>query len=259
VVDVANELLFLNLSAATGGAEIADAQGFCAVVDDDTAAISVNDVSVAEGNGGARNATFAVSLSTPADHPISVHLATADGTARSPGDYQPVSGTVTFAPGQVLKAFNVAVNGDVIDESNEGFVVNLSGATGGATIHDSQGLGIILDDDTVGIRVNDVTVTEGNNGMVAATFTVFLSTQADHAVSVKYATANGAAVSPVDYLGATGTLGFAPGQTSKTVTVLVRGDLLDELNERFFLNLSAAGGGATIADAQGAATIIDDD
>ena len=78
-------------------------------------------------------------------------------------------------------------------------------------------------------------------------------------MTARYATANGTATAPGDYTAiAATTLTFAPGQTSKTITVAVKGDTLDEANETFFVNLSSAVN-ATIADGQGLGTIRDDD
>jgi hypothetical protein len=74
---------------------------------------------------------------------------------------------------------------------------------------------------------------------------------------VKYATADGSA-GPADYSAATGTLTFAPGETSKTVTVNVTGDTLVETNETFTLQLSDPVAG-TLGTAQGTGTIVDDD
>jgi hypothetical protein len=258
-LDESDETFFVLLSNVTGKVVIGDGRGVGTILDDDTSAIRVNDVSVVEGNTGTRNATFTVSLSVPADHPISVRVATADGTAVAPGDYTAVSGTLTFAAGQTGKAVAVAVRGDTLDESDETFFLNLSGATGGATIADGQGVGTIIDDDTSRILINDVSVVEGNSGTTAATFTVSLSTPADHAFTVDYATADNTALSPGDYQAASGTLTFAAGQTSKAVTVLVNGDTLDEFNETFFVNLSNATGGAVIGDSRGVGTIVDDD
>ena len=109
------------------------------------------------------------------------------------------------------------------------------------------------------LAINNVTVTEGNSGTVNAAFTVRLSSPSTQTVTVKYATANGTATAPADYTAiALTTLTFSPGQTSKTVTVAVKGDALDEANETFAVNLSAAVN-ATIADGQGIGTITDDD
>ena len=61
-------------------------------------------------------------------------------------------------------------------------------------------------------------------------------------MSVNYATSNGSAISLNDYDTKSGTLSFAAGQTSKTVTILVRGDRRSEGQERFYVNLSGAAG-----------------
>ncbi|MSO63220.1 MAG: hypothetical protein EXQ50_14240 [Acidobacteria bacterium] len=64
------------------------------------------------------------------------------------GDYQAASGTLTIAAGQTSQTLAVAVNGDTTVETNETFAVNLSGASS-ATIGDTQGIGTIVDDDSV--------------------------------------------------------------------------------------------------------------
>src|SRR5262249_1448747 len=89
-------------------------------------------------------------------------------------------------------------------------------------------------------------------------FTVTLSVPSDQPVTVAYATANGTASAGSDYQAATNTLTFAPGETSKTITVLVNGDRVGEPNENFFVNLRGATN-ATIADGQGVGTIVDDE
>ena len=108
--------------------------------------------------------------------------------------------------------------------------------------------------------INDVSVTEGNSGTVNAVFTVTRSGDVSRAVTVDYATANGTAMAPGDYLAIPTTLlSFAAGQTSRTVTVVVNGDTMKEANETFFVNLTNATGGAVIADNQGVGTIVNDD
>ncbi len=120
-------------------------------------------------------------------------------------------------------------------------------------------------DETFGVvppsfSINDVSVTEGNSGTVNAVFTVTRSGDVSRAVAVDYATANGTAVAPGDYLAIPTTLlSFAAGQTSRTVTVVVNGDTLKEANETFFVNLTNATGGAVISDNQGVGTIVNDD
>ena len=72
------------------------------------------------------------------------------------------------------------------------------------------------------IAVTDTTVTEGNSGTVNATFVVSLSQASDQAVSVHFSTADGSATAPGDYESTSGTLSFAAGETSRTVTVKVK-------------------------------------
>jgi glucose/arabinose dehydrogenase len=108
--------------------------------------LTINDVSLVEGNTGTRNATFTVSLSNASFQTITVNYATANNTAIANTDYLAASGTVTFTPGQTSRPLNIIVNGDTALEPNETFNVNLSGATN-ATIADNQGVGTIVNDD----------------------------------------------------------------------------------------------------------------
>jgi ribosomal protein L35AE/L33A/urease beta subunit len=250
-----NESFVVNLSGATA-ATLADAQGAGTILNDDTA-LSINDVSVTEGNSGTVTATFTVSLSAVTTQTVTVSYATANGTATAGSDYTAASGTLTFAPGQTTKTVTVLVTGDTLSEANETFFVNLSGATN-ATFADSQGQGTILNDDGPGLAVNDVSVTEGNTGTVTATFTVTLSAASTQTVTVNYATADGTATAGSDYTATSGTLTFAPGQTARTVTVTVNGDVLNEANETFYLNLSSPTN-AGLIDSQGICTIVDND
>ena len=100
------------------------------------------------------------------------------------------------------------------------------------------------------ILISDATVTEGHAGTRAATFTVTLSAPYDRVVTVDFATADSLAAAGSDYQATGGTLTFEPGQTTKTVLVLVNGDRLGEPDETFVVNLSAATN-AIIADGQG--------
>jgi hypothetical protein len=114
--------------------------------------LSINDVTVTEGSGGAPvPATFTVSLLGGAGpNPVSVHYATGNGTATAPADYQAASGDVTFAPGETTKPVTVLVNPDTVDEPDETFTVTLS-APSGAGLVDPTGVGTILDDDRDGV------------------------------------------------------------------------------------------------------------
>jgi hypothetical protein len=109
------------------------------------------------------------------------------------------------------------------------------------------------------ISIGDVALAEGDAGHTAFVFTVSLSEASSKQVSVKYATANGTArTGDGDFVGQSGTLKFAPGETTKTITVLVNGDGRNESDEHFFVNLRRARN-ATIADARAVGTILNDD
>jgi subtilisin-like proprotein convertase family protein len=110
------------------------------------------------------------------------------------------------------------------------------------------------------LAVNDVALAEGNSGTTAFTFHVTRSGDTSGAVTVDFATANGiATLANNDYTFTSGTLTFAIGETTKTVTVLVNGDSSSESNETFTLNLFNASPGAVITDNQGVGTILDDE
>src|SRR5205807_2421291 len=172
---------------------------------------------------------------------------------------QSASGTITFIPSQTTATITVLVNGDTKFEPDETFAVNLSGAVN-ANLAGSQGLGTILNDDPQpGITINDVSVIEGNSGTTNAVFTVSLSNPSSQTITVNYATANiTATLADNDYQSASGTLTFAPGQTTQTITVLVNGDTKFEPNEIFCLVLSKATN-ASIAHSQAIGTIVNDD
>ena len=106
--------------------------------------------------------------------------------------------------------------------------------------------------------INDVSLTEGNSGTTNADFTVTLSAPSGRNVTVNYATANATATQPADYTTTSGTLTFTPGQVTKTVSVPVVGDTIDEIDETFVVNLTVPVN-VTIADNQGVGTVTDDD
>ena len=101
---------------------------------------------MSEGNAGTSSAGFTVSLSNASSQTITVNYATADGTATAGNDYVTATGTVTFTPGQTSQPLSVSVNGDLLNEADVTFKVDLSAPTN-ATIADNQGVGTIVDDD----------------------------------------------------------------------------------------------------------------
>jgi uncharacterized delta-60 repeat protein len=219
-------------------------------------------------NEGAATATVTVTRTLGSHGAASVHYATSNGTAIGAStctagkDYQTRTGTLSWADGDAAnKTFTVPICNDTVYEGNETINLTLSNVTGSASLGTpSSAVLTIVDDETQPkLSVSNVTVTEGDTGTRNANFMVKLSGASSKTVTVKYATLNGTATAPADYTAVPlTTLTFTPGQTSKTVTVVVKGDMVLEGNETFFVNLSAPVN-ATIADAQGQGTITNDD
>jgi hypothetical protein len=245
----------------TGGPDVTHNGGNDAFVTKVAWMLSVDDVTLAEGTGGTTNFVFTLQLSAPSDGTVSVDFVTLDGTAGSPGDYAHRTGTRTFFPGESRNKVTVPVVADAADEFNENFTLQLLDEKN-AVVTDDSGTGTILDDDPrPTVSIGDATVTEGPAGTSKfAKFTVSLSAPSGKTVTVNYATANGTATAPSDYVAISPakTLTFLPGVVTKTVKVKVKGDNQDEANETFFVNLSAPGN-ATLGDSQGLGTIQDDD
>jgi Calx-beta domain-containing protein len=233
--------LFLVLAAASAAA--------------DAPSLAVSDALVTEGDSGTKNALFTVSLSAASADPVTVDYATADGSAKAPGDYAAATGTLTFAAGELSKQVAVAVVGETLDELHETYSLDLSNPVG-ATLGDARGAGTILDNDPqVSLSVDDVSAPEEGQ---SATFTLSLSRESGKIVTVDYATGDGTAAAPSDYASRNGTIIFMAGETSKTVSVALVHDALVEPDETFTLALSRAVN-TTLSDGQGVATIVDDD
>lgn len=209
-------------------------------------------------NGTAGWINFDVSISDELSESFSVNFATSNGTAIAGSDYGAASGTLTFRPGETTQRIRIELIDDNRAESNENFFIRLSDlSTASARLGSNPGVGTILNDDTPQLIVNDVTSSESAGTFQ---FTVSLTAVSQSRVTVRVATADGAAKSAknADYTSFATTLTFNPGETSKTISVRIRNDRKAEQVERFFVNLSRATG-VGILDSQGVGTIIDDD
>jgi hypothetical protein len=240
-------------------ATLGDGSGVGTISNDDGAPVlSVDDVTVSEGNSGTTTATFTISLSTSSGQAVTVAWATTAGTATAGTDYVAASGSRTIAAGSATASVAITVNGDTLDEDDETFGISLTNPVN-ATIGDGSGTATIADDDPApSLTIADASVTEGNVGTKTITFTVTLSTATSRTVTVDWATAEDVATSPSDYADTAGTITFAPGQTSKTVDVVTNADIVAELDEAFLVDLSAPSH-ASIGDGQAVGTIVDDE
>lgn len=230
-----------------------------------TATLAINDVTLSEGNSGTTDFTFTVTRSGVTTGTASATWTLANGTTDS-ADFTatPQTGTVSFADGETSRTVTVSVAGDTSFESNETFLVNLTNAVG-ATISDAQGQGTITNDDTAPsstLSINDVTMTEGNSGVTNMVFTVTRTGSTSGAVGVDWVIdfgANSASHQDMSTAALSGTISFADGQSTATITVPIDGDTTVEPNETFIVGLTNPTGGATISDATGTGTITNDD
>lgn len=153
-IDEPQEDFTVSLTMVSGG-ELAWPSSTVDINDDDPApSITINDVVHPEGNSGQTNLDFTVSLSNPSAFTITVDYSTSDGSANDASDYVGQTGTLTFDPGVVSQPITVMVNGDTQEESDEGFLVDLTNPTN-ASIADNQGGGIILTDDGFAVTNNN--------------------------------------------------------------------------------------------------------
>src|SRR5262245_4836520 len=225
------------------------------------ATLSVVDAALVEGHAGTQFAEAVVRLSEPATRTITVNYHTTDGTATAGSDFNTVSGKLSLAPGQTSKSILVPVRGDRLGELDETVLVKLN-ASKNAKIADGTGV-VTIRDDEPRLSIGDVSLLEGDcrcGGGTAFTFTVSLSATSDEAVTVNYATADGMATAAnEDYSAAWGLLTFSPGETTKTFTVWVYGDVTPEGDEYFNVILSGASANTIVSDEQGVGTIREDD
>ncbi|MBK6864474.1 MAG: hypothetical protein IPG91_13485 [Ideonella sp.] len=260
-----------NLSAPVN-ATLAKASGMISIVDNDTVAASpelfVRDVVIDEKAG---TATFVVLLGGPGGvasaSTVTVDYTVAGGNATSGSDYNAnadaLSGTLTFGPGEVVKTVTVAITDDATAEGLERINFVLGNAVN-ATIADANGVAVVgagdaADAASPSLSVANKTVNE-SDGYID--LVVSLSAPSASNVSVAYATQKvTAADGGYDYDAVSGTLNFAPGETTKTVRIQIDGLASYDtpgVSETFRLNLSAAVN-ATIATPFATISIVDDD
>ena len=255
-----DEGFFVNLTGAVN-APIFDSQGVGNLLNDDAAGVikfESGSFSVSEDSA---TAVITVTRTGGLSSGVSVQYFSIDGSATSGQDYTRVSGSLTFDPNQATKTFNIPIVNDQVDEADETVNLALDSPTGGATLGSPINaiLTIVDNDGAPTLSINDASLNEGDTGQASLTFTVTLTGESAQAVTVNYSTADGTAAAPGDYTAIFNSdLTFSPGQTAKQITVQVKGDYDREQNENFFVNLDNPGG-ATITDAQGTGTILNDD
>ncbi|ETW14211.1 Na-Ca exchanger/integrin-beta4 [Roseivivax marinus] len=245
------------------------ATGIATILDDDTGAptITLEGQSVGENIGYGGELVFTVRLSEPSNDAVTVDYRTVPGTAEKDVDYPTTTGTVTFAPGETVKEVRIRVQRDGADEADEALQFELFDATGGVLAgggHSLRTTAFVLDDDgagnNLGLSVSSHTVLEGDSGISTVLFEISISRPQTTPVSFDYETQNAGARAGQDYTATSGTVTFAPGQTTAVVPVRVSGDTASEMSEAFNLVVTPT---SALADgglgAVGTALILDDD
>ena len=220
--------------------------------DDEPPTISIADASGGESDGPLM---FAVSLDAPSGLPVTFDWATAPDSAVAGEDFEAGSGSLTIPAGEMSGMVVVNVVADDVHEATETFTVMLSGAMYG-TLADATATGTITDDDPPPtLAVADTTAAESAGRI---DFTVTLMGATALPASVAWATSPGTADAGDDYTTSSGSLSFAPGETSMSFSVPVVSDALYEGSETFTVTLSGSTN-STLSVATATGTITDDD
>ncbi|MGB5435859.1 MAG: Calx-beta domain-containing protein, partial [Maribacter sp.] len=226
----------------------------------DPIGIAINDISIDENVG---TATFKVVLTGIHADGFTLDYASNNGSAVAPGDYTSVSGTLAFL-GDHNESFDIVVPilDDSLIENTETFTVELSApSTNVIAINDASGLGTILDNDSATVSISDLDVDE-NAGVINVQ--VILSGNVQESFTVDYATADGTALSGLDYNNVNAQLTFPANSINgsfQNIPITIIDDDLIEITENFLVNLSniTATGNVTIADNQANVNITDND
>jgi hypothetical protein len=251
-----DESFTVELTVESGTVDLVDPTGVGMLVNDDLAFVTIEDVSLDEGDSGTTAFTFILTLSADLQDGVEVDYATQAITATEGGDYVGHAGSVTFT-GHAFEeqAVTVLVKGDGAAEDDEVFHLDLT-SDQPFVLTDDIGVGTILDDDTIRLLVDSPSVIEGDSGTVALVFTLEL-THATDPFDVDYETVAGSAGGE-DYEEISDTVSFAgTAGEMHTVTVTVSGDLVVEGNETFSLHLAPSDPDVIAQDATG--SILDDD
>ena len=210
------------------------------ILDDEpvpTVALTSDTATASEADG---TVTFTATLSSASAGTVTVDYASSDGTATADEDYTPISGTLTFDPGQMSKTFEVTLLDDALDEADETAVVTLSNPVAADLGTPASAALTISDNDdmpTVAFDVADYSVDEDAG---TALVVISLDTPSGQPIMLDIASADGTAVDGADYVGVSKTITLTAGTINQAFAVTLNDDDSDEANETFTLTLSNA-------------------
>ena len=249
-IDEDTQSFTLSLKSATG-ATLGEPKVLTVQIHDNEHSpyVQVNAPSKPEGNSGTTPFPFEVRLSHPSETPLTFAYRTNNSSANTE-DYVPISGSITFTPGEVLKTVTVMVNGDRTFESSESFYLYVSG-----NWTSNSGYATILNDDAGPIvTVADVAVRETDSGTTAV-----LTLTANMPVSGElYWTTRAGTATPADFIPRSGYISFS-SETTKTISIPIIGDDLPEADEHFTVSFYRYWGSFVSTPPPATVTIEDDD
>ena len=261
-----DESFTVNLSNATGANLLTSSAAATILDDDGLLSIAADSTSLNEANSGTTQFSFTVTRTGSASVTSTVDFSVS-GTGIDPAVATDFAGTfpngsVTFAPGETTKTITISVSADTTIEANETFTVTLSNPTAAQLLTPSATATIVNDDASLSIAAASASKAEGDTGFTPFTFTVTRTGSLQGTASVSYAVrgsgANPAATADFGGTLPSGTVIFADGEATKTITINVAGNKSVELDEDFTVNLSNPIG-ASLDTSTATGAIINDD
>ena len=244
------------------------------ITNDDNATLSIDDVTIAEGDAGTSTLNFTVTLDVDVEDGLAIDYATSDGIATTANsDYDAKTGTVNFigTEGETHQ-IGITINGDEIVELDENFQVNLSNivpvSAPESTISfaDDTGIGTITNDDEAVLSISGFTVDES---IGIANFTITLNKEVQDEFTIDFETSDNTALTGTDYNAvSTTTLTFGvSNDLEQTVSVTILDGNIAEPTETLYgtisnlddpkgQNITLSSGGSSV---QATGTINDND
>jgi hypothetical protein len=271
----ADETINLTLSNPTNGAQLgAQATAVINIKDNDQPPVlTIDSVTVTEGQSGVLDATFTINLSKASGLPVTFDCVSNDLSATEGSDYQPINQSMTYNVGESgAKTVTVIINGDTVEEPDETFKLKLFNLTNATLGSPGAAVGTILNDDAprqtseLGFTQSGYTVMEGAQFV---TLTVNRTGDTSSAAKVFYSTSDASGLTPCtvaqgkasercDYATSVSTLRWAAGEGGqKSFSIPIIDDVHVEGQETFTVTLSNPSGGNLGAQQTTTVTITD--
>jgi hypothetical protein len=244
----ADETLSVTIGSPTNASILTATAAVTITNDDGAPTVAIGDFSQAEGNAGTSSFQVPLIISGTSELSITLAYTTTNGSATAGSDYSAATSTsVTIPAGATSGVLTVTVNGDTLFEADETLSLTIGSPTNASILTDTATVTITNDDLAPTVAIGDIGRNEGNSGTTNFVFTATLDAASSLSATVDFETASDSALSEAesanfDYTAISGTLTFLPGETTKAITVAVRGDTTFENDETFRVLLSPTAG-----------------